>query len=140
MAKLVLTSLEKALKSLEKVLHVLERLSGPQLALKTELRDSAIQRFEYSYELCFKFIKRQLEQMSPHPSELDEVSFRDLLRRAGEAGLVREVEAFMRYRQARNLTIHAYEEEKAEEVYALLPGFLKEAQFLLAQLKKRNAS
>ncbi len=137
--KLVLSSLQKALKSLDHVATLIEHPSPQNTSLKTELRDSAIQRFKCCYELCAKFMKRQLEQISPAPKEIDQLSFRDLLRQAGEAGLIKDVEAFMRYRDARNLTSHAYDQAKAEEVYAIIVPFLKDAQHFLQELEKRNS-
>jgi hypothetical protein len=50
--KLVLTPFEKALELLESVLQV------PKDAI---VRDATIQRFEYTYELAWKMIKRHLD-------------------------------------------------------------------------------
>ena len=56
MKKLDLTSLKKALTSLQKAI---ERYGlEPE---DEEVRDSVIQRFEYSYELCWKMLSKQLQ-------------------------------------------------------------------------------
>ena len=55
MKKLDLTSLKQALTSLQKAI---ERYG--QETEHEEVRDSFIQRFEYSYELCWKMLSKEL--------------------------------------------------------------------------------
>ena len=74
-----LSSLRKALKSLD---HAIER--SKKNPRDEEIRDAVIQRFEYTYELSWKMLKRQLESEHPAPVEVDALSFRDLLREAAE--------------------------------------------------------
>ena len=102
-----------------------------------EVRDGCIQRFEYSYELSIKFIKRYLEQESAITEKIDQLNFRDLLRIAGEIGLIQQVPLWFTFREARNNTSHAYNESKAKEVFLIVPVFLNEAEFLVAELQKR---
>ncbi len=102
-----------------------------------EVRDGCIQRFEYSYELSIKFIKRYLEQESAITEKIDQLNFRDLLRIAGEIGLIQQVPLWFTFREARNNTSHAYNESKAKEVFLIIPVFLNEAEFLVAELQKR---
>jgi nucleotidyltransferase substrate binding protein (TIGR01987 family) len=66
---------------------------------------------DLSYELAFKFLKRQLEQMSPVPSNIDELTFGQVLRSAAEAGLIADVQRFREDREARNITSHSYNRE-----------------------------
>ena len=35
------------------------------------VRDGCIQRFEYSYELCVKSLRRQLEELADSPADID---------------------------------------------------------------------
>ncbi len=127
---LILTSLERALMSLEAVLQI----------EKTDVvRDSAIQRFEYSYELGVKMLKRYLEMSDPVSSSIDELDFKDLIRLGAEKGCVAEPEHWFEYRLARNITSHAYDEKKAERIYAVLPAFLVDAKALLAKLQENAA-
>ena len=44
----------------------------------------------------------------------------------------------MSYHRARNLTSHTYRQATAEEVYAIIPAFLRDAQGLLSALESRN--
>jgi nucleotidyltransferase substrate binding protein (TIGR01987 family) len=97
-------------------------------------RDGCIQRFEYTYELCVKSIRRQLEEMSDSPGEIDALGYKDMMRMAAERGLVRDVVPWFGFRELRNTTSHAYNPEKAAQVYSGIPAFLSEAQALVARL------
>ncbi len=127
-----ITILQRALDSLEKGL-VRAQKSPSDL----EVRDACIQRFEYTYELCIKLIKRYIEQEMPVPEPVDQLNYRDLLRIAYEIGLLRAVEPWFQYREARNQTSHAYDENKAKNVYQCLPDFAQDTHFVLSELGKR---
>lgn len=132
--KLELSSFEKALASLIEALAEFDRTQSQFV------KDACIQRFEYTYELAHKLLKRQLETMSPNPSEIDQMSFPDMIRSGAERGLLANGwDEWRRFRDARNATSHAYNEEKANEVFARIPAFRGEAAFLLARLQERNA-
>src|SRR3990172_7848592 len=96
--KLVLTPFEKALESLEEILkHTKDDV----------VRDATIQRFEYTYELAWKMIKRHLDWAgNPNTASL---SKRDLFREAAKTGIIADAEAWFEYHQARNETSHTYE-------------------------------
>ena len=127
-----LSSLRKALASLERA--VVRATDAPDDA---ELRDSVIQRFEYTYELCWKMLKRQIELDAPTPAAIDALSFRELVREGAERGLVADPEAWFDYRDQRNATAHTYDEAKAAEVYRAALAFTQSARELLAQLTAR---
>lgn len=105
-----------------------------------ELRDACIQRFEYTFELSWKMLARRLERDLPDARSVDAMSFRELMRSGGERGLVRNVAAWMVFRDKRNATSHTYNAAKAADVAAVLPDFADEAQELLAQLQARGAA
>jgi nucleotidyltransferase substrate binding protein (TIGR01987 family) len=131
--KLDITSLEKATNSLEKAIKEYERTDSEYV------RDSCIQRFEYTYELSWKTIKRFLEETVPNPADIDLMSFQELIREANEKGLLlTDWETWKLYRMYRGTTSHAYDEDKANEIYNEIPGFLNEIQYLIKQLKKTN--
>ncbi len=104
------------------------------------VRDGVIQRFEYTYELCWKMLKRYLEMTEGSPSTIDEASFQDLIRLGSERGLLLHGwEEWRGYRTARASTSHTYDEAKAKEVLEQIPAFLEDAEYLLEALKARNA-
>ena len=132
--KLELSSFEKALASLDEALAEYDRTQSQFV------KDACIQRFEYTYELAHKLLKRQLEAMSPNPSEIDQMSFPEMIRSGAERGLLANGwDEWRRFRDARNATSHAYNEKKANEVFVRIPAFRDEAAFLLARLQERNA-
>jgi len=50
------------------------------------VRDVLIQRFEYTYELCVKSLRRQLEAMTDSPTDIDALGYRDMIRAGAEKG------------------------------------------------------
>ncbi|MBK5275875.1 MAG: nucleotidyltransferase substrate binding protein [Desulfuromonadales bacterium] len=125
--------LEKAVNNLKRALDRAIHAQGDE-----ELRDACIQRFEYTFELSWKMLKRQLEQELPNPTEVDGYSYRQLFRIGAERGLVQDVEAWFDYRERRNITSHTYDEAKAARVFVALPAFAKHAEELLAALKESS--
>jgi hypothetical protein len=72
----------------------------------TLYRDACIQRFEFSYELTHKMLKRYLEINSASPSERDQLAFPNLVRTGNEQGLLLNAwKRWKEYRHARNLRI-----------------------------------
>lgn len=133
-----LSSLRKAVVSLEKALKVSAlNISSPDV--KETLRAGVIQNFEFTYELCWKFIQRWLKENEPS----DEINLprtrKDLFRKAADKGLIKDPVPWFEFADARNLTSHAYDEEKAEIVYQSAKRFILDAQYLLKQLEQKNA-
>jgi len=53
-----------------------------------QIRDGLIQRFEFTYEISHKMLKRHLEAVSPKPEQFDGMPFADLIRTGNEQGLL----------------------------------------------------
>jgi len=130
-----LTPLQKATDSLASAITRTEREKPDDM-----LRDSVIQRFEYTYELCWKMLKRRLKLDVPSPEAIDEMSFREMIREGAERGLIDDPLAWFNYREKRNLTSHTYDAEVAQDVYQAALTFLTDAENLLARLRIRNTS
>jgi nucleotidyltransferase substrate binding protein (TIGR01987 family) len=125
--KIILTSLQKAIESLKKALE----------APFTDLnRDATIQRFEYTFELSWKLLKRYLEI----ETGAMEFNLKNLFREAGKQGLIDQVEDWFSFLEARNLTSHTYNEKVAGETYRVAGQFLKAATELSKNLEKRCGS
>ncbi len=102
-----------------------------------QLRDGLIQRFEFTYELSHKMLKRYLKLTSATPQLFDDMPFQDLVRLGNAQGLLHDNWPIWRkYREMRTKTSHTYDEEVALEVVTSIPDFLKEAIYLHEQLKK----
>ncbi len=106
----------------------------------TQIRDGLVQRFEFTYELGHRMLKRFLEYASPTPEQFDAMAFHDIIRTANEQGLLLgNWTNWRRYREMRGKTSHTYDEAVAHEVVAGLPAFLEEARYLRDQLRRRIA-
>lgn len=133
MTTLDLTPLIRALASLQRGLTRWQATPDDE-----ELRDACIQRFEFTFELSWKMLKRRLELDLPNAVEVDAMSFRALIRAGAEQGLIGEVAPWWVYRDKRNITSHTYDARKAAEVAAVLPAFERDVQALLAALQQRG--
>ncbi|MCP4361560.1 MAG: nucleotidyltransferase [Chloroflexi bacterium] len=135
-----LTPLEKALTSFLRLYARVadeEFMSQQDEVIRLGLEAGLIQNFEFTYELCWKAIKRWLEN-NISPDAADGVTRRELFRMAAENRLIPDVTAWMTYHAARNEASHRYGMEMAQEVMAKLADFGRAAQHLLAQLQARN--
>ncbi len=104
----------------------------------TQIRDGLVQRFEFTYELGHKVLKRYLEYTSANPQQFDEMPFQDQIRTANEQGLLLGSWLDWRgFREMRARTSHTYNEEVALEVVAGIPRFLEEALYLRDKLRER---
>lgn len=100
-------------------------------------RDGCIQRFEYTYELCWKMMRRQLILMEAGDADL--LGRRELFREAARRGLIDDPELWFSFQKARNLTSHNYDADKAEETYLAAKAFVPQARKLLDELSNRSA-
>ena len=105
-----------------------------------QLRDGLIQRFEFTYELSHRTLKRFLKETAASPDDIEQMSFADVIRSANMQGLLRgDWPAWRRFREMRTRTSHTYYATAAGQVIAALPGFLREVEHLLAELTQRLA-
>jgi nucleotidyltransferase substrate binding protein (TIGR01987 family) len=108
--------------------------------LDEELRDACIQRFEFTFELAWKMLKRRLQLDLPDAQAVDRMTWRGLMRAGAEQGLVDDVDAWMLYREKRNITSHTYDAAKAAEVAAVIPAFAADAHSLYDRLSARGGA
>lgn len=76
------------------------------------LRDSVIQRFEFTHELAWKMLRLKLEAEG-----LVVRTPRETMREALQAGLIEDGNLWSDMQKMRNLTSHTYREQLADEVY-----------------------
>ena len=107
---------------------------------RTLLRDGLIQRFEFTYELSHKTLKRYMELTSATPSQYDTMPFQDLIRSANEQGLLMgDWPVWKRYRDLRAKTSHTYDQNIALDVVSGIPAFIQEARHLRDTLRTKLA-
>jgi nucleotidyltransferase substrate binding protein (TIGR01987 family) len=103
-----------------------------------QIRDGLIQRFEFTYELSHKMLRRYLKEITASPDEIERMPFADLIRTGNARGLLRgDWPAWRRFREMRARTSDTYDATVAAEVAAIIPAFLGEAEHLYAELQRR---
>ena len=137
---LELDSLKNAVSALHAVVAKsddAEFMRGLDDVARNAIKSGVIQHFEFTYQLCWKFIKRWLET-NISPTAADGVARRELFRLATENRLIADVDQWMRHHEARNQTSHTYDPTVAERVYVSAHDFSRDAQSLLEALEARN--
>ena len=100
-------------------------------ALKPHLRSAVIQSYEYTYELAVRTLKRVLVERAESASAINDLSFNDVLRRALDAGFETDLDTWRHWRDLRNSTSHAYDEQRAQAVAQEVPQFATAMEQLL---------
>ena len=137
-----LTPLRRALASLARALDVVGDsawFDAQSPSVQDTLLAGVIQNFEVVFELSIKMLRRQIERESDTPAQVDQLSFRDMLRVGGEKGLIGDVEAWFHHRHMRNITSHTDDHAKARLVFHDSATLTQDASSLLAALEARNA-
>ncbi len=84
------------------------------------MRDSCIQRFEFTFDLCWKLLKVILEE--DHGVICH--SPKNCIREAYQQKLINYDDFWLKIVEMRNQTSHMYKEEVASQVYKELPKVL----------------
>jgi len=104
-----------------------------------QIRDGLIQRYEFTYEISHKMLKRYLEMTAANPEAFDALPFADLIRTGNEQSLLKsDWSAWKVFREIRAKTSHTYDEHIAQTVVQVIPAFIEEIEFLVRQLDQRS--
>jgi nucleotidyltransferase substrate binding protein (TIGR01987 family) len=99
---------------------------------KTDIiRDSAIQRFEFTFDLSWKVLKEILEV----EYGVTCASPKKCLRDAYKQGIITYDDLWMDMTDWRNAAVHTYNEELADSLYEKLPRALEKFKYLAEQIK-----
>ena len=123
--KLDISALKKATQAFDNALAFARKVEAkPADALEFYeaefARAAVIQHFEFTYELCWKIMKRYLKELS---LEADVLTHKDLFRLSAEKRLITDFHRWVKFHEARNRTSHVYNEEVADDVYATAKQF-----------------
>lgn len=113
---------EKCLKKFEEVLNIPEN---------EFIRDSAIKRFELCFELGWKTLKDYLNEEGIFCR-----SPKNCLKEAFSIGLIDDEDEWLLILEDRNLSVHTYNEELAEDIYKRLSKHFKAMKTLLERIKE----
>ena len=137
---LELDSLQKAVASLGRSVEVAlssKTMEALDEAIQETIKAGVIQNFEFTYELCWKLMKRWLAH-NVGETYVDGITRRQLFRLSAENRLIRDVDLWMHFHKDRNLTSHTYDEETADQVFRTATEFYPEAKRFLVEIDKRN--
>jgi nucleotidyltransferase substrate binding protein (TIGR01987 family) len=120
----VLDDLLKAVKRLEEVMGM----------EKTEIvRDSAIIRFEFCFDLAWKSIKNYAKEQG-----VECYSPKECLKAAYQLKLINDQDKWIEIINDRNLITHLYKETQAEKLYSSLPVYLELFKKLIESISKNQ--
>ena len=119
---------------LEDLENTITRLEEAVKLKKTDIvRDSAIKRFELCFDLAWKNI-----QIYARKEGMDCHSPRGCIKTAFQLNLIEYDERWLEMLEDRNLTVHMYKENIAEEVYGRLPSYIFLLKGLIQKLSNLN--
>ena len=132
-----LRSMKKAVEALKIAFEIYDHNTlSEDRPEKVVLRDGVIQRFEFTFELSWKMLKRYLEEFGLE--KVDGLNNRDLFRVGFEQGLLEDPEVWFHYLKMRNQSSHIYDVEKAAMVFSAARNFQQDAQSLLERLEAKS--
>jgi nucleotidyltransferase substrate binding protein (TIGR01987 family) len=97
------------------------------------VRDASIQRFEFTYELCWKTLKNYLEEIQG----IRTVSPRQAFKEAFALSLIENEDVFIEMIDARNRLAHTYNEEQAKNIYRNCAAYYLAMKNVFEQLNKQ---
>ena len=133
------TPLKKALTSLsEAIASTTDEtfMSSLTISQQKTMKAGVIQNFEFTYELSWKMLLRQLT-LEEGREAVVALSRKDLYRLGAKKQLLDDVESWFIFHRARNETSHTYDENTANAVYRVTLQFLPLAQDLWKSLEAR---
>ncbi len=104
-----------------------------QESFSTIVRDAAIQRFEYTFESFWKFIKEYLRIKEGIISNSPKSCFREVF----TVGMINEDETIklLEMTDDRNMTSHTYKEEVAQIIYGKLQEYSRLMEDITGRFK-----
>ena len=97
------------------------------------MRDSSIQRFEFTADLSWKALQSVLEERFGITANAPKTA----VRLAHENGLIADVSSWPAKKDDRNLTSHSYDEAVAEQIYMQLPRYAALVHTLLDSIESK---
>lgn len=98
------------------------------------IRDSAIKRFEFTFDFSWKIIKAYLEEEKGVSCRSPKECFREAFRQ----GLIDYDDLWLKMTDWRNEAVHTYSEKFADTLYKKLPGALKHFQLLEKKILQKQ--
>lgn len=117
---------------LKKALIALETVASKTPREDRETIDATIQRYEFTFELFWKFLKCILEEKG-----IDVRSPRDVLEESYQEGFIENENQWIQMLKDRNMISHLYDEKLADDVYSNIKKHLPLMKETFEKLKTR---
>ena len=139
--KLDISALKKAAQAFDNALafarKVEEKPEAAQEFYEVEsARAAVIKHFEFTYELCWKIMKRYIE-MDSGSEEADVLTRKELFRLSAEKKLIASFAQWVKFHEDRNRTSHVYNEAVADDVYETAKQFAGPLHDFIAAIEQR---
>lgn len=133
---------EKAAKQHDDLQNAIARLKEALILPPTRIhKDATIKRFEFCFELAWKLMQSICTLQGS-----ENVGVRTIIRSAAQLGIIDDPGAWIDLLDARNLTVHMYNEATADNIYTqtkelvpLTEGLLKKVEKMLKDEKESSA-
>ena len=135
-ASLALSTLSESIESIKKInTGQLAIPSQTSESVKKAYRDSMIQRFEYSFDIIWKYLKNYLVEILGIKIQIK--SPKTIFRECLKAELLTEddIRKTLKMVDDRNQTTHAYNEKLAEKISQQIPNYYKLMKKILDETK-----
>ena len=117
-SELNLNILKKSLSTLKECYEDLNAQEDEKI--KNYIKDSCVQRFEYTYETAKKI----------------DLTINNIFREMFALGLIESFENWVDYREKRNITSHEYNIELTYPIIDIIPKFTADVDFLIKSFEK----
>lgn len=130
--KLDLSNIKNAIATLEEAINYYN--TDVEQPIKNMYADSCIQRFEYTYELSWKIMKKYLKLFFNKTEQ--ELTIKNIFRYMEGYELIKDWTKWVEYNDTRNNTSHEYNLNKAQFVLTVLQTFLDDVKNFIICLEK----
>jgi len=133
-----ITALKNALEAYRKMITFMNKMESKPVEEIDEYEEHVIQaalsqHFKFSYELCWKFMKRFIEREGVNVG----LSKRNIFRESLAMELIKDFDEWVKYTEARNETSHTYDEAVADEVAEVAKVFFPEFERFVKTLESK---
>ena len=95
--------------------------------------DAIIKRFEMTFELAWKVLQYILNDRE----KIETISPRNAIKEANKNGLIADQNLWLKMIDDRNLSVHLYSEEKAQEIIERIPDYVFGYEMLITQITSK---
>ena len=130
-SELNLSVLKNSLSTLKECYQDLKSQNDEKI--KIYIKDSCIQRFEYTYEAAKKIMNKFLKK--EYDKKDSDLTINNIFRKMYGLGLIENFENWVDYRQKRNLTSYEYDINLTYPIIDIIPNFINDTEFLINKLE-----